>query len=203
MYYAENKNYFLIVNGFSLKKTPFRTLYERHVIKYELSERSCKMSVKITEQRRNEFCCYYVMLGDPEEAAVRAGWQGTAALTEAAKLLKNQQCRKVISELKTLFSDSASVKAGLRRLAFGSCKDAVTLAFSEELPPPGVIEKLDLFNVSEIKRVKGGGVEIKLFDRLKALEKLYELETAQEGKNMAAGLLEALTASAGAENHDD
>lgn len=34
------------------------------------------------------------------------------------------------------FSDSGSVKAGLRRLAYGSCKDAVTLAFSEELPPP-------------------------------------------------------------------
>jgi len=161
------------------------------------------MSEKITEQRRDKFCCYYVTLGDPEEAAVRAGWQGAAALTEAAKCLKDRQCRKTISELKTLFADTSSVKAGLRRLAFGSCKDAVTLAFSDELPPQGVIEKLDLFNVSEIKRDRGGGVEIKLFDRLKALEKLYELETAQDGKNMAAGLIEALTASAGAENHDD
>lgn len=161
------------------------------------------MSEKNMERRRNEFCCYYVMLGDPEEAAVKAGWQGTSALTEAANYLKDPQCRKIISELKTLFSDSGSVKAGLRRLAFGSCKDAVTLAFSEELPPPAVTERLDLFNVAEIKRVKGGGVEIKLFDRLKALEKLYELENAQDGKNMAAELIEALTASAGVENHDD
>ena len=85
--------------------------------------------------------------------------------------------------------------AGLKRLAFGSCRDAVTLAFAEELPPAEIIGKLDLFNVSEIKRDKGGGVEIKLFDRLKALEKLYELEMAQDGRNTAAGLIEALSAS--------
>ncbi len=92
--------------------------------------------------------------------------------------------------------EESAVKSGLRRLAFGGCGDAVALAFAEELPPPNVIEEMDLFNVSEIKRVKGGGVEIKFFDRLKALEKLYELETKQENKNSAAGLIEALSASA-------
>lgn len=34
---------------------------------------------------------------------------------------------------------------------------------------------MDLFNISEIKRKKGGDIEIKFFDRLKALERLYEL----------------------------
>ena len=37
------------------------------------------------------------------------------------------------------------------------------------------LSKLDLFNVAEIKRQKGGTVEIKFFDRLKALEKLAEI----------------------------
>lgn len=63
---------------------------------------------------------------------------------------------------------------GYRRLAFGTVQDAVALLFAGEQE---IMEKLpgyDLFNVSEIKRPKGGGMEIKFFDRLKALEKLWE-----------------------------
>lgn len=88
------------------------------------------------------------------------------------------------------------IKEGLKQLAFGKCNDAVFLAFADELPPPSVIEKLDLFNVSEIKRVKGGGVEIKLFDRLEALEKLYEIENSSESNSKAKELINALVLSA-------
>lgn len=91
--------------------------------------------------------------------------------------------------------ENDSVKEGLKHLAFGNCNDAVVLAFAEELPPPEVIEKLDLFNVSEIKRVKGG-VEIKLFDRIKALEKLYEIENSAENHDKASELINALALSA-------
>ena len=69
------------------------------------------------------------------------------------------------------------------------------MAFAEELPPSHVIEKLDLFNVSEIRRIKGGGVEIKIFDRLKALEKLYELENSLDSRDKASGLINALSLS--------
>lgn len=93
-------------------------------------------------------------------------------------------------------TEKETVKEGLKHLAFGSCNDAVVLAFAEELPPKTVIEQLDLFNVSEIKRVKGGGVEIKLFDRLKALEKLYEIENSCENGDKAAEIIKALTLSA-------
>lgn len=34
---------------------------------------------------------------------------------------------------------------------------------------------MDLYNISEIKRKKGGDIEIKFFDRLKALQQLYEM----------------------------
>lgn len=88
------------------------------------------------------------------------------------------------------------IKEGLKQLAFGKCNDAVFLAFAEELPPPSLIENLDLFNVSEIKRVKGGGVEIKLFDRLEALEKLYEIENSSESNDRAEKLINALALSA-------
>lgn len=142
------------------------------------------------------FCCYYATLGDITESAVRAGFSRETALTEGIKLLESDNCRKTISRLKNIMSDYGNVSAGLKRLAFGNCTDAVYLVFADELPPPDVIERLDLFNVSEIKRIKGGGVEVKLFDRLKALEKLFELENSFSDRNKASDLIKALSDSA-------
>lgn len=68
----------------------------------------------------------------------------------------------------------AEISAGYSRLAFGCVSDAVKLIFSDDITEEK-IEALDLFNISEIKRKKGGDVEIKFFDRLKALEHLYEM----------------------------
>lgn len=152
------------------------------------------MSEKPLKSQRDAFCCWYVLLGNAFEAAERAGFPKETALTEAVKCLRSQECRKTIASLRDILSDSGSVAAGLKRLAFGSCTDAVYLVFADELPPPSVIEGLDLFNVSEIKRVKGGGVEVKLFDRLKALEKLFELENSFTDRDKAAELIMALTA---------
>lgn len=70
------------------------------------------------------------------------------------------------------------VRDGLRRLAFGDIQDAVLLLFADENE---IIERLgtfNLYNISEIKRPRGGGMEIKFFDRIKALEKLRESQPA-------------------------
>lgn len=56
----------------------------------------------------------------------------------------------------------------LAELAFGKANDCVRLAL-EESPSLG---KLDLSLLSEVKRNEKGTVEIKLIDRLKALEQL-------------------------------
>lgn len=149
------------------------------------------------------FCCYYVISGDPAEAAVKAGFGKEDAVSTAASLLKDQQCLTLISELKSIFSENCPVKTGLKRLAFGSSNDAVSLAFAEEFPAPEAFASLDLFNVSEIKRDRNGGVEIRFFDRIKALEKLYEIENDFDNKDTAAGLMSALTASAGEVTDDD
>ena len=61
-------------------------------------------------------------------------------------------------------------------LAFGKPNDCVRLAL-EEAPKLG---KLDLSLLSEIKRNEKGTVEIKLIDRLKALEQLAQA-AGQEG----------------------
>lgn len=75
---------------------------------------------------------------------------------------------------------------GLRRLAFGDITDAVTLLFESDENILNTLPQLNLFNVSEIKRPKGGGMEIKFFDRLKAVEKLRELIDSDEDKSPAS-----------------
>ncbi|MBR4626862.1 MAG: terminase small subunit [Ruminococcus sp.] len=154
------------------------------------------MQEKDKKQLRDDFCCCYALLGSVEEAAAKAGFPADTALRDGLSCLRSPGCRKKIAELRELLSDGSGVIAGLKRLAFGNCRDAAVLAFSDELPPPEVIAGLDLFNVSEIKRVKGGGVEVKLFDRLKALEKLFELENTFSDRDRAAGLISALTDTA-------
>ncbi|MCQ2490289.1 MAG: terminase small subunit [Ruminococcus sp.] len=153
-------------------------------------------------KKRRQFCCLYAALGDPVTAAVQAGFSRDEALAAAMELLRSPVSRKSIKEHRKLLDGSGSVLAGLRRLAFGSCNDAVRLAFSDELPPQDVLDRLDLYNVSEIKRVRGGGVEVKVFDRIKALEKLCELERAESESDRAEALIKALT-SHGEEDEPD
>lgn len=85
---------------------------------------------------------------------------------------------------------------GFRRLAFGDIQDAVKLLFETEENILSSLPSLDLFNISEIKRQKGGGMEIKFFDRVKALEKLREITGADE-RQTALSFYDALEKSAG------
>lgn len=71
-------------------------------------------------------------------------------------------------------SQRKKLMEGFERLAFGNITDAVRLLFCDELNIR-TLNKLDLFLISEIKRPKGGGIEIKFFDRLKALQCLEEM----------------------------
>ena len=63
---------------------------------------------------------------------------------------------------------------------------------SDEPPCELELEKLDLTMVSDIKCPKSGGIEVKFFDRLKALTTLFEKSSEADGKNAAASLLAAL-----------
>lgn len=69
------------------------------------------------------------------------------------------------------------VREGLRHLAFGEIQDAIQLLFAQENEILEKLPSLDLFCISEIKRPKGGGMEIKFFDRIKALEKLRDTKS--------------------------
>lgn len=152
-------------------------------------------SSAISPFMRKNFCRYYLLLGNAEEAAVRAGFPPDTAAQDALALLQNPSCRAYLAKLaaQPAIPMQTMVLAGLSRLAFGSAKDAVKLVFSEEMPSDDTLAKLDLFQVAELKRDKGGGVEIKLFDRQKALERLLECAVNADSSAAANALLSALS----------
>lgn len=84
------------------------------------------------------------------------------------------------------------IAGGYEKIAFGGIGDAVRLLFWEEAEPPD-LRGLDLFLVSEIRKPRGGGLEIKFYDRLKALQCLEALSGTDENP---AGIYEALRAGA-------
>ena len=113
--------------------------------------------------------------------------------------------KHIISKIKELEkenqTDSNLVSAGLSRLAFGSVADAVKLILSASSDTPPPPDALDLFNVSEIKFTNGKGMEIKFFDRLKALEQLSKL-SENSLNSSALSFYEALERSASGDSNE-
>ena len=72
----------------------------------------------------------------------------------------------------------ADVTRRLAELAFGKANDCVRLALEDD-PQLG---KLDLSLLSEVKRNDKGTVEIKLIDRLRALEQLAQAAGGDDGE---------------------
>ncbi len=80
----------------------------------------------------------------------------------------------------------SDVTRRLAELAFGKANDCVRLAL-EDKPK---LERLDLSLLSEVKRNEKGTVEIKLIDRLRALEQLAL--AAGKDESEAEAFLQAL-----------
>ena len=79
----------------------------------------------------------------------------------------------------------------LAELAFGKANDCVRLALEDE---PS-LDRLDLSLLSEVKRIDKGTGEIKLIDRLRALEQLAEV--AEEDSADMEAFLQALQGGEG------
>ena len=127
------------------------------------------------EKNWNErvFCRVYLETMDPEQAAAATG-QGDG-------LLRRED-----------------VLRHLARIAFGRVNDAVELALRPETANPA---QMDLSALSELK-VTEKGVELKLVDRIRALETLFRL-LEQGDSDGAEGLYQALEAVAGALGDED
>lgn len=125
------------------------------------------------------FCRVYAALNNLKEAAVHAGFPAESAQAVGEALIAREDIFKEVAQLSAKNSDSLCDKAvaGLLRIAFGNADDCIRLLFCDEEPD---LSSMNLFNVSEIKRPKGGGLEIKFADRMKALALLYEIGKQSE-----------------------
>lgn len=143
------------------------------------------------------FCRFYCRLCNAREAAARAGYRD-AEKTGEHLLSRPEILRQIRRQQQKLSREmlAAEAAAGLRRLAFGDISDAVrlTLEGEKELTPDR-LASLDLFCVSEIKQSGNGGIEIKFFDRFKALERLLHLSETPENAPLAP-LYQALLSAA-------
>lgn len=151
---------------------------------------------KTPRPQERRFCIWYAALCNIKEAAIRAGYPAEQAVERGIAILQQADCQEwihTIQETLQVCSLSDKVIAGLERLAFGSCNDAVSLAFTANAVQPEELEKLDLFSVTEIKRDKNGGVEVKLCDRQKAMERMLTYANSTENQSQASRLLSALT----------
>jgi len=128
-------------------------------------------SKKTLTVRERRFCQCYAARQNAREAAAQAGFLRPA---HAGTVLLDR--KDILREIGRVQRRQIRAKAvvGLERIAFGSAADAVYLAVQEEPPGKEQLEQLDLFNLAEIKWVKGG-CDIKLYDRQKALECLLAL----------------------------
>ena len=107
---------------------------------------------------------------------------------EAKKVEKSLRTRIRAGEVRR-----QDVTRRLAELAFGKANDCVRLAL-EDAPS---LDKLDLSLLSEVKRNEKGTVEIKLIDRLKALEQLA-LVAEDQGEDLES-FLKALQGEGGQE----
>lgn len=139
-----------------------------------MSRKNGKLSL-----REKRFCELYAASGDPVRAAAAAGYEAPEKAGNV--LLSRDEINSEIGRLyeKRFRNARQRAYAGYEKIAFGSVNDAVRLLFeNESFSENG--GSYDLFNVAEIKRPKEGAMEIKFFDRLKALEKLEQYDREDE-----------------------
>lgn len=141
-----------------------------------------------TRQER-EFCAAYLKTMDAERAARLCGCEDGYAMLARKPVRRRLEMMRGAEE-------GARREDALRRLAqlaFGQANDAVKLALAPREARP---EELDLSAVAELKVTDKGGVEVKLVDRVRALETLCGL-LGESGNGGAEELYRALEDAAG------
>lgn len=128
------------------------------------------------EEKEERFCQFYRETGNGRKAALLAGYPAPDAEREALLLLADRRIQRRLDKLrKTGREKREEIAAGLRRIAFGPVGDAVRLAVFGRNLTEEELEQLDLFNLAELK-VGEKGIEMKFYDRQKALVLLQGLE---------------------------
>lgn len=135
-------------------------------------------------RKEDKFCCFYSSNGNVRLSAVMAVYSNNPEQTGQQLLTRGDIARKVKEYRDTRINDlKLMALLGYERLAFGSIADCIQLLYMET-PSLQKLEAMDLFMISEIKKPKDGAMEIKFFDRIKALEKLSEAQEDTHEKSL-------------------
>ena len=127
-----------------------------------------------TKRDDEAFCRAYLRTMDPERAAAESGHRDGFALLGRKRI--QERLEKMRSDAAGQLRRDDAVRR-LAQLAFGRANDAVKLALHAEGTDP---DQLDLSAVAAVK-VTDRGVEVKLVDRVRALETLCSLLESGEG----------------------
>lgn len=161
-----------------------------------LNERtdSLKRKDRGLSPREKLFCLNFCNCADAKQSAINAGYKKNPKCQGEQLLCRSDVADEIMRLSKTRErSISIASRVFAERLAFGSIADAVSLLYMDS-PTKEQLRNMDLYPVSEIKKLKDGAMEIKFFDRLKSLEKLA---TESENENESCNsLIEALNKGA-------
>ena len=141
-------------------------------------------------QGNRDFCAAYLRTMDPQRAAEECGCE------DGFVMLEKKSVRARLEKMRSAAAGELRREDAVRRLAqlaFGRANDAVRLALRPKDVDPGT---LDLSAVAELKVTDKGGVEIKMVDRVRALETLCGLLENSGGAG-AEELYRALEEAAG------
>ena len=147
--------------------------------------------MKEKDGRTGAFCRRYLQCMDPELAAAAAG------CGDGYRMLERKNVCRRLEQMREAAAGQVYREDAVRRLAqlaFGRVNDAARLALHSG---EADLEALDLSAVAELKVTDKGGVEIKLIDRIRALEVLCGL--LSEEKAEGAGELYRVLADAAGE----
>lgn len=137
--------------------------------------------MKELNSKEKLFCTYCSLGHSAKEAAGKSGYMFPEK--SGLKLLRREDIKKEIEKnIRQRREEQKNISEGYYRLAFGCISDAIKLLFTDEITS-AEIESLDLFNIAEIKKKKGGDIELKFFDRLKALEKLQNISCESDSED--------------------
>lgn len=154
------------------------------------------MDGRSQEQEAALFYALYRALGNAREAASLFGYCGYSGAEYAWRMLGNKKAAKRLEALKPAPAEYVdAVCSGLKRLAFSPANDAVRLALYGQNLSSLELDQLDLFCLSELK-YGDKGVELKFFDRQKALELLYNIASSADEEQKERSFYDTLEESA-------
>lgn len=151
-------------------------------------------------EKEQLFCCYFSELSSVLESALAAGYPKETAFIEGTRILENPKAIKFIRKQREILfnKEESSAEKALRRIAFSNPQSTVNSVISEDAD----FFDGDCFCISEIKKVKGGGAEIKFVNKLDALKLLYEIEDARKKSDGATNFFSALQLESSGDNDE-